>query len=130
MKNTYAFIISENLTLEDIANSLKEMGCIYEKSGDVDQCRITKNDDHLWIFKDDSMIPVYDDMGHIDEIEKKLGDLKIQAVLILESTSSPGGNQLVHDMICKISKIVPAVWESEDSVFHSHEELIKRCNQS
>lgn len=130
LKNTYALIISENQTLGEIADSLKKMGSIYEKSGDVNQCRITKEDDHLWIFKDESMIPIYDDMGHTDEIQRKLGGLKIRTVLILESTSSAGGNRLVHDVICEISKKIPAVWESEDSVFHSHEDLMKRCSQS
>lgn len=129
MKKTNAIILSEKITVEKFSQLVKKFEPIYEKSGDVFQCRISTDNDYLWVFKDDSMIPVYDDIGCIDEIERKLGGLSIGTVLILESTASIGGDELVRQVICEIASLMPTVWEPEDTVFLDHEKLLSMCKK-
>ena len=127
MKKTHILFTSAKIDLEDLAISAKDIGIIKEASGDIMQCRITRNDKHIWIYKDDNLLDVYDDMGKLDEIKQKLGGNPVESFFVLELSSSNENNDLLLEFLCKIARQLCIAWEDFEENLYSYDEILSIC---
>ncbi len=127
MKQTHILFISEEINLDNLASATKDIGVIKEASGAIFQCRLTRGNKHIWIFKDDSLHEVYEDMNKLEEITQKLGDNPVKTFFVLELSSSNQNHDLLLELLCKLARQFCIAWEDFEENIHSYDEIRSGC---
>jgi hypothetical protein len=114
-------ILPEQLTLMEFVERTREVGVLFETlKSEVEQGRLSKGADHVWIFEDETILNDYNKSGQTQLLSKMLGS-EPRGCIVFELSSGEDSIALAKELAKFYSERYPCVIELNNRLYKPSE---------